>query len=154
MRQEIEIDIERYEVMAGIVQGSREDNPGREERDKVTYQNQYGLMPYPNGVEYMSFARMVRFLVEVCGHSYEESLDAVIEHDRSLPRGIPRTDLNAEREAALIRDESQNIIESLFNLKVIRLIEAEDTHAVDYARDVTRLLMARKGAPRLVGPAA
>ena len=87
MSEELYADIWRYEAMAGLLDWSNEDDPGREDRDRAAFGNQYGLVEYPNGAEYLSYARMLRFLVEVCGHAYEDSLEAIVEHARRFGDG-------------------------------------------------------------------
>lgn len=149
MREELYADIWRYEAMTGLLDWSNEDDPGREERDRAAYGKEYGLVVYPDGTEYLSCARMLRFLVEVLGHSYDEGLEAIVEHGRSLPSGGYRDDPDVEGEAAKIKIGTSNIIEALFNLKVTRLIAADDKRAADHNRQVTRQLMAKRGPSRL-----
>lgn len=143
----------RYEAMTGICDWESEEEPGREDRDRIAYGKEFGLVRYPDGNEYLSYARMVRFLVEVCGHAYAESLDAVVEHVQSQPVGGYRSELDAEREAATVRAGSENIIEALFHLKVIRLIQDGNVRALDYNWEVTRALMANDNGARLTSPA-
>lgn len=153
MRDALYESLFRYEAMTGICDWESEDEPGREDRDRIAYGKELGLVPYPDGNEYLSYARMVRFLVEVCGHAYGESLDAVVEHVQSQPVGGYRSDLDAEREAATIRAGSENIIEALFHLKVTRLIAGGNDRALDYNWKVTRALMAKDNSPPLRAPA-
>lgn len=151
MRNELYDDLMRYEAMSGISDYTDQDDPGREDRDRQAFGNEYGLVRFPDGKEYLSYARMVRFLADICGHSYEESLDAVVEHIRSLPHGY-RDDLDVEGDARAIRNSGENIIEALFNLKVSRLIEGDDERALDYSWQVTRAVIAMKRPPRLAPP--
>lgn len=141
MRQELYESLWRYDAMTRLVHWNNEDDPGREDRDRAAYGNEYGLIRYPDGGEYVCNGRVVRFLVEVCGHSYEESLAALIEHIRSQPKGY-RTNADPEADARTIRMNSRNIIEALFSLKVDRLIDQDDPSAVSYSWQVTRSLMA------------
>lgn len=152
MRDELYSDIQRYLAMTDLLHYSDEDDPGREERDRAVYGKEYGLLSYPDGKEYFSPARLVRFLVEICGHSYTEALEAAIEDDLSQPRGARLPDLDAERDATSIRSRTDNVIEALFNLKFTRLTSS-DQEELDFAWAVTRSLMAKAGPRRLPAPA-
>ncbi len=147
MRDELYESLWRYDAMTGLVDWKCEDDPGREERDREAYGKEYGLLQYPGGMESVCYARIVRFLVEVCGHSYEESLAALIEHVRGQPSAL-RSDLDADCDARNIRVHNGNIIEALFSLKVGRLID-DEAFALDYNWKVTRRLMSLPGPKRL-----
>lgn len=86
-------------------------------------------------------ARIVRFLVVVCGHSYNDALKAVIEDMRSWPTVTGRTAPDAQQEACAIRSGSQSIIEALFDLKAVRLAQEENGETIDRSWRVTRALM-------------
>ncbi|GEC36460.1 hypothetical protein JOH52_000836 [Sinorhizobium meliloti] len=152
MRDELYRSLFRYEAMTGQCDWENEDDPGREDRDRASYDKEYGLLLQPDGQRYTSYARTLRFLVEVCGHAYDESLESLVEHIQGMPAGGYRTDLDADKEARQMRAGGDNIIESLFHLKVGRLIAGDDVRALDYNWSVTRKLMALPGLPRLPYP--
>lgn len=137
----------RYDAMAGLVSWTDEADPGREERDRRAYDREYGLIRQ-NGQDYTCYGRVVRFLTEVCGHSFDESVDGLVEYVREQPTGGRRMDLDAGREAQQIRANGGNIIEALFSLKVGRLIDRDDDFALDYNWQVTRRLMGLRGRHR------
>lgn len=139
MRDELQDSLWRYDAMTGIVDWNNPDDPGREERDLAAYGRDYGLIRYPDGQDYTCYARIVRFLTEVCGHSYEESLEALIEHVREQP-SMPRTGLDAEADARAIRARGGNIVEALLSLKIGRLIAGDNPEAVEFNWRVTRTL--------------
>jgi hypothetical protein len=150
MRDELRDSLWRYEAMTGLIDWEDESAPGQEDRDQAAYGTEYGLTPCPDGQQQASYARMVRFLVEVCGHSYEESLEALVEHFRAMP-GAYRADANPEDDARQIMSAAENIIEALFDLKVGRLIHGDDEGALDYNRRTTRKLMTLTRAPGVPG---
>jgi hypothetical protein len=102
---------------------------------------------YPDGQNYVCNARIVRFLVEVCGHSYEEAVEALVEHIQNQPHGY-RAAPDVEADAKAIRAGAPNIIEALLSLKVDRLVSQGDTTATDYSWRVTRLLMQAASEPK------
>lgn len=140
MRDELLNSLWRYDAMTGLVDWSNEDDPGREDRDREAFAKEYGLVRYPDGRDYVCNARIVRFLVEVCGHSYEEALEALIEHLQGQPHAY-RADPDIESDARQIRAGAPNIIEALFSLKVDRLVSEGDPAALDFSWRVTRALM-------------
>lgn len=148
MRNELMQSLWRYDAMTGQVDWNNEEDPGREDRDRAAFGREYGLVRYPDGQEYVCTARIVRFLVEVCGHSYEESLEALVEHLQGQPHAY-RADPDIESDARQIRAGAPNIIEALFSLKVNRLVSQDDPHAVDYSWRVTRALMGLSDKPKL-----
>jgi hypothetical protein len=135
--------------MTGLCDWENLDDPGREDRDRAAYDKEYGLLRLqPDGQEYTSYARMLRFLVEVCGHAYDESLGALVEHFQGVPIGGCRTDLNADKEARQMKAGGGNVIELLFHLKVARLIDGHNDRSLDYNWRITRTLMTLPGMPR------
>lgn len=95
----------------------------------------------------------MRFLVEVCGHSYNDALAAVVEDMQSWPTA-PRDDLPKPKdEARAMRAANRNIIGDLFDLKVTRLAREGDRKGVGFAWDVTREMMALDAPERRVKPA-
>jgi len=127
--------------MTGLVDWNNEEDPGREDRDRAAFGREYGLVRYADGQEYVCNGRIVRFLVEVCGHSYEESVEALVEHIQGQPHAC-RAAPDIDADAAAIRAGAPNIIEALFSLKVGRLVNEGDRRAVDYNWRVTRVLIA------------
>jgi hypothetical protein len=148
MRDELMQSLWRYDAMTGQVDWNNEEDPGREDRDRAAFDHEYGLVRFPDGQEYACNGRIVRFLVEVCGHSYEESLEALVEHLQGQPHAY-RAAPDVESDARGIRAGAPNIIEALFSLKVNRLVSQDDPHAVEYSWRVTRNLMGLLGTPRL-----
>lgn len=140
MRDELMQSLWRYDAMTGLVDWNNEEEPGREDRDRAAFGQDYGLVRGRDGREYVCNGRIVRFLVEVCGHSYEESLEALVEHLQGQPHAY-RAQPDIEGDAQHIRASSPNIIEALFSLKVNRLVSVDDPAAVDYSWRVTRALM-------------
>lgn len=141
MRDELYESLWRYEAMTGLIDWQNEADSGQQDRDRDNYGKDYGLVLYPDGQHYTSYARMLRFLVEVCGHSYEESLEALVEHFKGMPCAY-RAIAAPEEDARQIRASGDNIIEALFDLKVRRLISAGDELALAYNWRTTRYLMA------------
>jgi hypothetical protein len=133
--------------MTGLVDWNNEEDPGREDRDRAAFGKEYGLVRYPDGQEYACNGRIVRFLVEVCGHSYNEAVEALVEHIQSQPHGY-RVAPDVEADAKAIRAGAHNIIEALFSLKVDRLVHEGDATATDYSWRVTRVLMQANGEPK------
>lgn len=148
MRDELMQSLWRYDAMTGLVDWNNEEDPGREDRDRAAFGRDYGLVRFPDGQEYACNGRIVRFLVEVCGHSYEESLEALVEHLKGQPHAY-RAAPDVESDARGIRADAPNIIEALFSLKVNRLVSQDDPHAVDYSWRVTRALMGLSDKPKL-----
>ena len=148
MRDELHDSLWRYEAMTGLLHWDDERNPSQQQRDRAAYGKEYGLVSYPDGQQQLSYARAIRFLVEVCGHAYEESLEALVEYFRAMPSAY-RTDADPENDARQIRAGAENIIEALFDLKVGRLIHGEDEFALAYNWRATRSLMTMPGSSRL-----
>jgi hypothetical protein len=148
MRYELMQSLWRYDAMTGQVDWNNEEDPGREDRDRAAFGQDYGLVRFQDGQEYVCNGRIVRFLVEVCGHSYEESLEALVEHLQGQPKAY-RAAPDVESDAKGIRADAPNIIEALFSLKVNRLVSEDDPAAVDYSWRVTRALMALTKGPEL-----
>jgi hypothetical protein len=145
MNDDIHRDLMRYEEMVGLCSGSNLDDPDEAARDFARYGKEYGAPGDAQGHPAYSPARIVRFLVEVCGHSYNDALAAVVEDMQGWP-SAPRDDLpNPKDEAQAMRAANRNIIEDLFDLKVIRLSRDGDREGVGYAWDVTREVMAIEG---------
>jgi len=148
MRDELYESLWRYEAMTGQIDWENEADPGQQERDRAAYGKDYGLVPYPDGQHYTSYARMLRFLVEVSGHAYAESLEAIVEHFRSMPAGY-RMYADPEADARKIRASGENIIEALFDLKVGRLISAGDELAISFNWRTTHRLMGMANNPKI-----
>ncbi len=148
MRDELLQSLWRYDAMTGLVDWNNEGEPGREDRDRATFGHEYGLVRFPDGQYYACNGRIVRFLVEVCGHSYDESLEALVEHLQGQPHAY-RADTDIESDARGIRAGAPNIIEALFSLKVNRLVSEDDPVAVDYSWRVTRALIGMQGSEKL-----
>lgn len=148
MRNELMQSLWRYDAMTGLVDWNNDEDPGREDRDRAAFGQDYGLIRGRDGQEHACNGRIVRFLVEVCGHSYEESLEALIEHLQGQPHAY-RAHPDIEGDAQEIRASSPNIIEALFSLKVDRLVSENDPYAVDYSWRVTRTLMRLTSEQRL-----
>jgi hypothetical protein len=90
---------------------------------------------------------MVRFLVEVCGHSYQEALDAVVEHFQNMP-SKPLPNREDPRQVARQMTESYgNILEALVDLKISRLVSAGDESALSYNRGITDQLLLMRRSP-------
>lgn len=147
MRDELLQSLWRYDAMTGLVDWNNEEDPGREDRDRAAFGKDYGLVRYPDGNDYACNGRIVRFLVEVCGHSYEESVEALVEHIQSQPYAY-RASPDVEADAKAIRAGAPNIIEALFSLKVDRLVREGDKMATDYSWRVTRVLMQTHSDPK------
>ncbi len=147
MRDELRDSLWRYDAMTGIVHWNNEDDPGREERDLAAYGGEYGLIRSPGGEEFTCYARIIRFLTEVCGHSFEESVDALVEHIREQPAGR-RLNPDAAADARSIRDQGGNIVEALLSLKIVRLIAGDNAEAVQYSGKVARILTRLTNEPR------
>lgn len=147
MRNELMQSLWRYDAMTGQVDWNNEEDPGCEDRDRAAFGKEYGLVRYPDGQDYACNGRIVRFLVEVCGHSYEESVEALVEHIQSQPHAY-RSAPDVDADAKAIRAGAPNIIEALFSLKVDRLASESDTVAVNYSWGVTRALMAMRRPER------
>ncbi|WP_457811914.1 hypothetical protein [Sinorhizobium meliloti] len=141
MNNRIHTDLLRYEEMVGLCDGSNPDDLEEACRDRAQYGNEYGSPTDERGRLVYSPARIVRFLIEVCGHSYNDALQSVIEDMRSWPTAPARAEPDAHHEASAIRSGSQSIIEALFDLKVVRLAHGEDSPAIDHNWLVTRTLM-------------
>lgn len=142
MNDDIYRDLMRYEEMVGLCSGSNRDDPEQGKSDLAQYGKEYGAPADPEGYPQYSPAKIVRFLVEACGHSYNDALAAVVEDMQSWPSaprdGLPRP----KDEAQAMRAANRNIIEDLFDLKVARLARENDREGVNYAWDVTREVMA------------
>lgn len=149
MPHDVQASMYRYEAMVGTISWNNEDDPGREERDLAAYGEEYGLLRYPDGHEYVCHARTVRFLIEVCGHSYDEAVEGLVQYYRDQPWGQRRLEPNAEAEARAMKELNRNIIEELFSLKVNRMVHYDDDGAVAYSWKLTRTLMGLKGQPKL-----
>lgn len=147
MRDELLQSLWRYDAMTGLVDWNNEEDPGREDRDRAAFGKEYGLVRYPDGQDYACNGRIVRFLVEVCGHCYEEAVEALVEHIQSQPHAF-RAAPDADADAKAIRAGAPNIIEALFSLKVDRLVSQGDTTATDYSWRVTRVLMQTDSEPK------
>lgn len=148
MRDELMQSLWRYDAMTGLVDWNNEEDPGREDRDRAAFGQDYGLVRFPDGQEYACNGRIVRFLVEVCGHSYEESLEALVEHLQRQPHAY-RAAPDVESDARGIRAGAPNVIEALFSLKVNRLVSQDDPEAVEYSLRVTRALMGMQRPEKL-----
>lgn len=145
MNDDIYRDLMRYEEMVGLCSGSNPDDPEQGKRDLAQYGKEYGAPADAEGYPQYSPAKIVRFLVEACGHSYNDALAAVVEDMQGWP-SAPRDDLPEPKdEARAMRAANRNIIEDLFDLKVIRLSRDGDREGVGYAWDVTREVMAIEG---------
>lgn len=147
MRNELLQSLWRYDAMTGLVDWNNDEDPGREDRDRAAFGKEYGLVRYPDGQDYACNGRIVRFLVEVCGHSYEDAVEALVEHIQSQPHAY-RAAPDVEADARALRAGAPNIIEALFSLKVDRLISEGNRQAVDYSRCVTRTLVKLTRTPR------
>jgi hypothetical protein len=150
MRDELYESLWRYEAMTGLIDWQNEADPGQQERDRTAYDKDYGLVLYPDGQHYTSYARMLRFLVEVCGHAYEESLEAIVGYSQGMPCAY-RASANPEDDARQIRSSGENIIEALFDLKVGRLIAGGNDVVLNFNWQTTRCLMAMEAPSRLPG---
>lgn len=148
MRDELMQSLWRYDAMTGQVDWNNEEDPGREDRDRAAFGHEYGLVRYPDGADYVCNGRIVRFLVEVCGHSYDEAVEALVEHIQSQPHAY-RAAPDVDADAKALKAGAPNIIEALFSLKVDRLVSEEDPQAVDYSWRVTRSLMGLSSPPKL-----
>lgn len=141
MKEEIYRDLIRYEEMADLCSGGNPNVPDQCRRDRIRYGAEYLPRPDHRDMPMYSPAKIVRFLVEVCGHSYNDAVDAVVEDMRTVPSSLRRPLPRPDAEARMICGETHNIIEALFDLKVVRIARQGDEYAVGYARDVTRALM-------------
>src|SRR4051812_13683604 len=98
MNDRIHMDLMRYEEMVGLCDGSNPDDLDEARRDRAQYGKEYGSPTDDQGRPRYSPAKIVRFLVEVCGHSYNDALQAVIEDMRSWPTVPGRTEPDADHE--------------------------------------------------------
>lgn len=145
MRDEVLLSLCRYEAMTGLSDWLDEACPGQEDQDRASYGKDYGLLAGKDGRQYTSTARMVRFLVEVCGHSYQEALDAVVEHFQNMPsKALPNRE-DPGQVARQMTESYGNILEALVDLKISRLVSAGDESALSYNWGITdRLLQMRR----------
>ncbi|WP_323130957.1 hypothetical protein [Sinorhizobium medicae] len=141
MKDEIRTGILRYEAMAGLCDYENPDDTGQTARDRTQYETEYAAPRLKDGSACHSPAKVVRFLVEVCGFSYEESLEAIVEDMRSWPSGPRSTALDPLADAQEMMACYGNIIEALFDLKVVRMAREGDEAAKDFSGRVTRALM-------------
>jgi hypothetical protein len=147
MRDDVMLSLCRYEAMTRLSDYWNEDCPDQEVRDREMFGDEYGLLAGENGYGYLSTARMVRFLVEVCGHSYEEALEGVVEHFQKMP-AVPSPSREAPRQVARRMKEShKNTLEALVDLKIARLISENDESALAYIRAITGELIHLRTAP-------
>lgn len=125
--------IARYEAMVGLGDYVDPDDPDRAEKDRALYGAEYGAKRGPDGLTIFSSARVLRFLVEVCGYSYRQALEGIIDDIRSWPV-TEAPAIAPEDHARALRADGGDIIELLFNLKVLRLA-AQDPQRAAFFRD-------------------
>ena len=153
MKDDIYPNLLRYQEMVGLCSGSNRDDPEEADRDFALYGKEYGTETDADGNPIYSPAKIVRFVVEICGHSYNDALAAVVEDMQDGPIA-PRIPLpKPDEEARKMRTHNRNIIEDLFNLKVVRLAREGDASSVRFAWDVTREVMAMESPERRANPA-
>lgn len=141
MTVSVAADIARYEAMANLCDYANPDNPNETEQDRVAYGKKYVPEWTPEGRGVLSSAYVIRFLVEVCGHSYEEALTGLIEDRQSWPLG-DWPDITPEQHAQNLMEQGGDIIEILFNLKVARLA-CQTAEAAAFYREATHELGSR-----------
>ncbi|MDE3767586.1 hypothetical protein [Sinorhizobium meliloti] len=144
MNDDIRVGILRYEAMVGLCDYENPDDAGQTARDRAQYGTEYAAPRGRNGAPCHSPAKVVRFLVEVCGFSYEDSLEAVIEDMRGWPSEPKSTVLDSQADAQDMMACYGNIIEALFDLKVVRMARKGDEAAQDFTWRVTRALTAMR----------
>jgi len=130
----------RWEAMSGLCGWYDEADPALTERDIASFGREYGARQNANGTPMRSAARTVRFLVEIGGFSYNDALGAVVEDRRSFPTGERRTDLDPAADAQRMLDERGDVIEALYELKVIRLA-AYGNEEAEYSMETAKALM-------------
>jgi len=125
--------------MIGSCDYESPDHPDQAESDRAAYLAEYGMPINDKGQSLYSPAKVVRFMVEVCGISYNEALEAVVEDMRSWPSGCHNGDPDAAVRS--IVGSRPNIIEALFDLKVLRMVREDEPAAIEDNWMVTRRLM-------------
>lgn len=131
-------DIMRYEAMARLCDYVNPSRPDEAEQDRAAYGAKYVPEWTKDGRGVLSSTYVIRFLVEVCGYSYEDALAGVIEDMRTWPCG-EWPDITPEQHARKLIEDGGDIIEVLFNLKVCRLAARKPRQAAFY-REVTQML--------------
>lgn len=147
MQDDVYLSICRYEAMTGLSGWTNDACPDQADQDREMYGEEYGLLQVQHGYEFTSPARMVRFLVEVCGHSYQEAVDGIVEDFRNAPT-MPLPALQApEAVAREMQSAHRNILEALVDLKISRLTSAGDDRGLAYNWAVTRKLLSMRQPP-------
>lgn len=139
MNEDIRGSIARYEAMVGLCDFADLDDPEQAGKDRALYGTEYGAKLDPGGKPMWSSARVLRFLVEVCGYSYQQALDGLINDIRSWPL-TQAPPIAPKEHARTLRAGGGDIIELLFNLKVSRLA-AEDPERAGFFRDTAKALI-------------
>lgn len=128
MNDQVRSSIARYEAMVGLCDFIDPDDPEQAGKDRDRYGTEYGARRDPDGKPIWSSARVLRFLVEVCGYTYREALEGIIDDIRSWPIGQDAA-IAPEEHARALRAEGGDIIELLFNLKVLQLAAQDPARA-------------------------
>ena len=98
----------RYEAMTGRLQGLDEAAEANAARDRARYGAAY-LPRDAHGSVIWNDLMMIRFLVEVCGLSFRESREAVIENSRALGVRMPDEVPPAPEKARALLAETGDI---------------------------------------------
>jgi len=143
MNEQVRSSIARYEAMVGLCDFIDPDDPEQVGKDRDRYGAEYGARRDPDGKSIWSSARVLRFLVEVCGYTYQEALEGIVNDIRSWPIGQDAA-IAPEEHARALRAEGGDIIELLFNLKVLRLA-AQDPARARFFRETAKALADLRG---------
>lgn len=135
MREEAYAALRRYEVMAGRLSSIPDKVEQQGERDRETLGDRY-LWYGADGDFVWNDLMVLRFLVEVCGISLNESRDAVIENSRVKGLRMGDNMVPPAQMAKKLFGEFGNVLEAHAMAGFYRDAFAGESDAARYWRDV------------------
>lgn len=141
----------RFEAMAGLLGGVPEAVETLAERDREEFGEEYLLAPHDDGVPVISNVHRLRFMVEQCGLTYDESLAAMVawfpittdEEAQNMP--------DPAAWAVAVLNSHGNFAEALLDLEIVRAQAAGHPGARSIAEASIAALKQMRIAPAYEG---
>lgn len=150
MHEEAEFALMRYEAMADMLGGIPDAVIALAESDRIAFGERYLLSRDADGVPVISNVLRVRFMVEVCGLTYDESVAAIAEREPIDSADWLDTMRGPEEWARSLMTPS-NIAEAIIDMEIVKAKGAGFPEAVDKIDVAIAALKGMRFAPLYAG---
>jgi hypothetical protein len=150
MHDEAELALMRYEAMADMLGGVPDAVIALAESDRAVFGERYLLPKDADGVPVISNVLRVRFMVEVCGLTYEESVAAIAERE-PIDNADWLDTMRGPEEWARRLMTPPNIAEAIIDMEIVKAMAAGFPEAVEKIDVAIAALKGMRFAPPYEG---